>query len=164
MARFSGAATALATADSPSFVHVSVPNRSLGPRGRRWCLAAVGGTTLVVAAGAAMLGAWPVMPFAGIEVALLWLAFRIVQSHDGDYERLEIAGLELRLAARDASRETKVVAQREWARVVLKERGRRCTLGLAYAGKTVPLGRMLSDDGRRELAAQLRGKVRVAAE
>lgn len=154
----------MATADSPPFVHLSVPNRSLGPRGRRWCFAAIGGTTLVVALGATMLGAWPVMPFAGLEVALVWLAFRIVQRHDADFERLEIAGLELRLASRDARRETHVVAQREWARVVLKERGHRCTLGLAYAGRTVPLGRMLSDDGRRELAAQLRGKVRVAAE
>jgi uncharacterized membrane protein len=46
----------------------------------------------------------------------------------------------------------------------MKERGRRCSLGLAYAGRTVPLGRMLSDDGRRELAAQLQGWLRVAAE
>ncbi len=35
---------------------------------------------------------------------------------------------------------------------------------IARAGKTVPLGRLLSDDGRRSLAAQLRGRVRVAAE
>jgi uncharacterized membrane protein len=154
----------LATADSPPFVHLSVPNRSLGPRARRWCLAAIGGTTLVVAFGATLLGAWPVMPFAGLEVALLWLAFRIVQRHDGDFERIEIGGGQLRLESRDARSETHLVAQREWARVVMKERGRRCTLGLAYAGKTVPLGRLLSDDGRRELAQQLRGKVRIAAE
>lgn len=153
------------TAGSPPFVHLSVPNRSLGPRGRRGCLAAIGGTTLAVALGATMLGAWPVMPFAGLEVLLLWIAFRAVQRHDGDYERLEIgAAGEVKLEARDARCETRFVAQRPWARVVMKERGRRCTLGLAYAGRTVPLGRMLSDDGRRELATQLRGWLRVAAE
>lgn len=145
-------------------MHLSVPNRSLGPRGRRRCLAAIGGTTFAVALGATMLGAWPAVPFAGLEIALLWLAFRVLQRHDGDYERLEIRAGELRLEARDARRETRLVAPPEWARVVMRERGRRCTLGLAYAGKTVPLGRMLSDDGRRELAAQLRGRVRVAAE
>jgi len=154
----------LATADSPPFVHLSVPNRSLGPAARRGCLAAIGGTTLAVALGATMLGAWPVMPFAGLEVALLWLAFHVVQLHDRDFERIEIGASEVRFEARDARHETHVVAQREWARVVMKERGRRCTLGLAYAGKTVPLGRLLSDDGRRALAAQLRGRVRVAAE
>ena len=164
MARFSGASPALATAAPPSFVHLSVPNRSLGPSGRRWCFAAIGGTTLVVSLGATMLGAWPAMPFAGLEVALLWLAFHVVQLHDRDFERLEIEAGELRLEARDARRETRLVAQRDWARVVLRERGRRCTLGLAYAGKTVPLGRLLSDDGRRSLAAQLRGRVRIAAE
>ncbi len=117
-----------------------------------------------MALGAAMLGAWPAMPFAGLEIALLWLAFRVVQLHDGDYERLEIRAGELRLETRDANRETHLVAQRDWARVVMQDRGWRCTLRLAYAGKTVPLGRMLSDDGRRELAAQLRGRVRIAAE
>jgi uncharacterized membrane protein len=117
-----------------------------------------------VALGATAFGAWPVMPFAGLEIALLWLAFHVVRLHDGDYERLEIEAGEVRLEARDASRETRFVAQRAWARVVLRERGRQCTLRLAYAGKTVPLGRLLSDDGRRELAGRLRGLVRVAAE
>lgn len=125
---------------------------------------AIGGTTLGVALMATLLGAWPVMPFAGLEVALLWFAFRVVRDHDRDFERLQIEAGELRLEARDARRETRVVAQREWARVVLRERGQRCTLGLAYAGKTVPLGRLLSDDGRRKLAMQLRGRVRIAAE
>ncbi len=111
-----------------------------------------------------MFGAWPVMPFAGLEVALLWLAFHVVGLHDRDFERLEVGAREVRLEARDADRETRLVAQRAWARVVLRERGRGCTLGLAYAGKTVPLGRLLSDDGRRELAAQLRCRVHVAAE
>ncbi|APV48807.1 hypothetical protein BWI17_03400 [Betaproteobacteria bacterium GR16-43] len=146
-------------------MHFSAPNRSLGPKGRRGCLAAIGGTTLVVAFGASLLGAWPVMPFAGLEVALLWFAFRTLQRHDADFERLEIGATgEVRLEARDASRETSFVAQRGWARVVLRERGHRCTLGLAYAGRTVPLGRMLSDDGRRELAATLRPWLKVAAD
>jgi len=119
---------------------------------------------MVVALGATMLGAWPAMPFAGLEVALLWLAFRAIQSHDRDFERIEIEAGVVRIEARDARRETHVVAQRDWARVVMRERGQSCTLGLAYAGKTVPLGRLLSDDGRRELAARLRGQLRIAAE
>ena len=136
----------------------------MGPGARRWCLAAIAATTFGVALFATAIGAWPVMPFAGLEIALLCLAFHVVRMHDGDFERLEIEAGEVRLEAREASRETHFVAQRAWARVVLRERGRQCTLRLAYAGKTVPLGRLLSDDGRRELAARLRGLVRVAAE
>lgn len=152
-----------AEVDPPPFVHLSRPNRSLGPVGRRWVLCAIAATTLGIAAGAAALGAWPVMPFAGLEVALLALAFRAFGRHDADFERLEVGEHEVKVEARDAAKVTRFVAHRPWARVVLRERGARCTLGLAYAGRMVPLGRMLSDEGRRRLADNLRGRLPVCA-
>jgi uncharacterized membrane protein len=148
-------------ADSPPFVHMSKPNRSLGRDARRWVLAAIGATTLGVAAAAASFGAWPVMPFAGLEVALVAIAFRVLASHDADFERLEVGEHEVRIEARDAATATRFVAHRAWARLVLEERGTRCTLRLAYAGRTVPLGRLLSDEGRRQLADSLRGRLPV---
>ena len=144
-------------AESPPYVHHCVPNRSLGPQGRRWVLAALIATTTAVATAAMLFGAWPVMPFAGLEVALLLLAFHVVRLHDADFERLEIGEHEARVAASL----TCFVGQRTWARVVVRERGSRCTLGLAYAGRTVPLGRLLSDEGRRRLAGELRGRLAV---
>jgi uncharacterized membrane protein len=103
------------------------------------------------------------MPFAGLEVALLLLAFRLVRLHDADFERLEVGEHEVRVESRDAESLTRFVAQRPWARVVVRERGARVTLGLDYAGRTVPLGRLLSDEGRRRLAEQLRGRIAVTA-
>jgi uncharacterized membrane protein len=150
-------------ADPPPYVHLSTPNRSLGAEARQWALGAIAATTLGVAAGATALGAWPVMPFAGLEVALLAFAFRVLGRHDADFERLEIGPHEVRVEAREAQCVTRFVAHLPWARVVLRERGARCTLGLAYAGRTVPLGRMLSDEGRRELAEKLRGRITVTA-
>jgi uncharacterized membrane protein len=150
-------------ADSPPFVHLSVPNRSLGPAARRWVLAGIAATILVIACAAAAIGAWLVMPFAGLEIAVLALAFHLVGVHDGDFERLEIGDSEVRVEARDADRIVRFVGHRPWARVVFRERGARCTLGLAYAGRTVPLGRLLSDEGRRRLAGQLRGRIPVTA-
>jgi uncharacterized membrane protein len=147
----------------PPYVHFAVPNRSLGPAGRRWFLGLIAATTLGVAAGAAALGAWPVMPFAGIEVALVALAFHIVRLHDADFERLEIVGHEVRVERREASCVTRFVAHRPWARLVVRESGASCSLGLAYAGRTVPLGRLLSDEGRRRLAGELRARLAVAA-
>lgn len=148
-----------AEADPPAYVHLSTPNRCLGIAARRWVLAAIGATTLGIAAGAAALGAWPVMPFAGVEVALIALAFRVLARHDADFERLEVGSREVRIEAREARRFVRFVARRPWARLVVAERGARCTLGLAYAGRTVPLGRMLSDEGRRRLAERLRGRI-----
>lgn len=152
-----------AEVDSPPFVHLSRPNRSLGPAARRWVLGAIAAATLGIAAGAAALGAWPVMPFAGIEVALVALAFHVLGRHDADFERLEVGEHEVKVEARDAAQLTRFVAHRPWARVVVRERGARCTLGLAYAGRMVPLGRMLSDEGRRRLADSLRGRLPVCA-
>jgi len=150
-------------AEPPPFVHHSVPNRSLGPRARSGCLAAIAATTGGVALGAAAFGAWPVLPFAGLEVALVWLAFHAVQRHDGDFERLEVDAGEVRWMSRDARRESSLTAYRPWARVVVEERGRSCRLHLQYKGRAVPLGRLLSDEGRRRLAADLRSRLAVTA-
>lgn len=123
----------------------------------------IAATALGVAAGAMAFGAWPVMPFAGLEVAFLAFAFRVLGQHDADFERLEVGEHEVRLEARDASSHTRFVAHRPWARVEMAGRGTRCTLRLAYAGRAVPLGRMLSDEGRRALAESLRGRIPVTA-
>ena len=150
-------------AEFPPYVHVSVPNRSLGPTGRRWVLGMIATSTFGVAAGAAMIGAWPVMPFAGLEVALVALAFRVVQLHDGDFERREIDEHEVRVEARRAQQVTRFVANRAWARVEVRDRGMCCTLRLAYRGRSEPLGRLMSDEERRALAERLRGRIAVTA-
>ena len=149
--------------DPPPYVHLTTPNRSLGVAARRWAVVAIAAPSVGIAAAAALVGAWPVMPFAGLEVAFLALAFRALGMHDADYERLEIGDHEVSVEVRDARQVRRFVAYRPWARVLLRERGTRCTLRLAYAGRTEPLGRLLTDEGRRELAATLRGRIRVTA-
>ena len=148
-----------ADVDPLPFVHLSTPNRSLGVDARRWALAAMAATTLGIAGGAAAFGAWPVMPFAGLEVALLAFAFHVLGRHDADFERLEIAQHRVLVEVREARNASRFVAHMPWARVEMRSRGGRCTLRLAYAGKSVPLGRMLSDEGRRQLAEDLRGRI-----
>lgn len=147
--------------DPRKFVHLSTPNRSLGAAGRRWVLVAIATTSLGVGAFATALGAWPVMPFAGIEVAFLALAFRVLAAHDADYERLEIGEHEVRWEVREARRVERFVAHRPWARVEVASRGDRCTVSLSYAGRVVALGRLMSDEGRRELVHTLRGRIPV---
>jgi uncharacterized membrane protein len=149
--------------EPPPYVHLSRPNRSLGIVGRRWALGAIAATTFCVAAGATVLGAWPVMPFAGLEIALLAFAFRVLGQHDADFERLEIGEHEVRVEAREAALLTRFVAHRPWVRVEMRTSGDRCTLRLAYAGRTVALGRMLSDEERRRLAEAIRGRITVTA-
>ena len=148
-----------AEVDPLSYVHLSTPNRSLGVEARRWVLFGLAATTLGVGAGAMALGAWPVVPFAGLEVAGLVVAFRVLRRHDADYERLEVGEHEIRLEWNEAGQAARFVAHRPWARVLMACRGDRCSLRLAYAGRTVAIGRMLSDEGRWRLADELRGKL-----
>jgi uncharacterized membrane protein len=150
-------------AEPPSYVHLSVPNRSLGPVGRRWVLVMIAATATGISCAAAAIGAWPVMPFAGVEVLLVAFAFHVVRLHDADFERLTIGEHEVRVEARAARRETRFVAHRPWARVEVREDGRSCTLRLAYAGRSEPLGRLLSDAGRRALLSRLKGRIAVTA-
>jgi uncharacterized membrane protein len=141
--------------DQPPQVWLAVPNRSLGPLGRRVCLAAIAANTLAIAAGAAALGAWPVLPFAGLEVALVAFAFRAYARHDGDFERIEIEGARVRLQTRRAARLVELEGHAPWARLLVQDGPGGVRLGLKYAGRTVEFGRLLTDGRRREWAAEL---------
>jgi uncharacterized membrane protein len=61
----------------PLFTAIITPHRSLGPRGFLILMAVM--SVFSFAAGIAFLimGAWPVFGFFGLDVALLYLAFRI---------------------------------------------------------------------------------------
>ena len=135
---------------------MAVPNRSLGPHGRTACLAALAVLPLALGAVATVfLGAWPVLPFAGLEVAVLAYAFHRIACHDGDYERLEIAGPRVRIEARSGAQVVSFEGHAPWARLVVRDRPGRCELQLRYAGKSVDIGRMLTDERRRLWAAEL---------
>jgi uncharacterized membrane protein len=70
---------------------------------------------------------------------------------------------EVRYESRVAGRVARFEANRPWARVEVTSRGDRCGLRLVYAGRSVALGRMLTDEGRRQLAGTLRGRLPVCA-
>ncbi len=142
--------------DLPPETWLAVPNRSLGTGGRAACLAALAALPLAFGfVAAAFLGAWPVLPFAGLEVAALASAFHRIACHDGDYERLEIAGRRVRIEARTGARRVSFEGHAPWARLVVRDRPGRCELQLRYAGKSVEIGRMLTDERRRLWAAEL---------
>ena len=142
--------------DQPPQTWTAVPNRSLGPQGRTACLAALAVAPIALGGVAtAFLGAWPVLPFAGLEVAVLAYAFHRIARHDGDYERLEIEGRRVRIEARFGARVVSFEGHAPWARLVVRDRPGRCELQLRYAGKSVEIGRMLTDERRRLWAAEL---------
>lgn len=76
----------------PGFCVVSRRNDSLGSRWRRRVCASVCIVSFGLALGFAALGAWMVLPYSTLEMAVLYLAFRWIERHAADWERLSIRG------------------------------------------------------------------------
>lgn len=80
------------------FDAVLYPHRSLSPRGLRNVILGIAGALTLVALYFTMLGAWPVLPFFGCEILLVWWAFR-TNARDGlAFERVRLTREELTIA------------------------------------------------------------------
>ena len=63
--------------DEPVFDAILYPHRSLGPRGFRNLLVAVGCASTLLSIPFYLMGAWPVVGFFGLDVGLLYVMFKI---------------------------------------------------------------------------------------
>ena len=142
------------------YCRTTTRNVSLSPAGRQLFLGLIFLNTGMVAVACAIAGAWPVLPFAGIELGLLAYAFQYVGKFDRDYERLTIEGstVTVEVCERGAVRSYRF--NRPWVRLVCVERGNRCRLSLQYQGHEYGLGKLMNDEQRsawgRELCKQIR--------
>ena len=133
------------------------PNCSLSPAERLFFLCFLASVSFGIALVFAWLGAWLILPFAGLEVGLLVWAFRQCSEHADDYEKITIKDDHLVIEARDASRMARHEFNRYWARVV-------CTsdasgvlhLALRSHGREVMVGKCLTSEAKQALAKELR--------
>jgi uncharacterized membrane protein len=100
-----------------------------------------------------ILGAWPILPFAGIEMIGLYAAFRHIDRHAGDYERITIKGTSIEIEVKDGTRLSRIELERYWARVLYESGG---NVVLRSRGHEVELGRHLPRRQLAELARELR--------
>ena len=153
----------LAQAEAPrSFELVTRRNNSLTPRGRRTVLASLLGVSLAISLPFAFHGAWLILPFAGAEMALLYLAFRAIARHAQDYESISISGDRVLIEQKEQDRVDRHELCRYWARVVFEPgvAGRGNVLALRSHGRQIEFGRHLTDEQRREVAQALRQELR----
>jgi uncharacterized membrane protein len=148
------------TAPAP-YIRTKSCNRSLSAAGRRVFLVSVSLSIAIFAGYAALQGAWLVLPFAGLEVLLVLLAFSVIKLHDGDYETIEIAGGAGRFEARNAGEVSCLDFNPDWAQVVCHQSGWRCELALRCKGQQIRIGRLMSDEERLSWAQELKHRIRV---
>ena len=135
------------------FEAVLYPNQSLGGTGFAVLMAAIVLVSGLVGAGFALVGAWPVSGFLGLDVVLLYLAFRwnARQSRRADVVRLDQNGLLVRRIL-PGGKEQSWRFQTAWVQVELEGREVR----LRSHGKELVIGTFLTSDERQAFAASLK--------
>ena len=141
----------------PLFEAELKPHRSLPPRGFLILMCVFGGINFAAGTAFWLLGAWPVFGFFGLDVLLLWLAFRYNyrQARAREFIRLDEDSLTIR--RRDArGREQIARLQPYWLRVECRADDESAALRLCSHGRSTTVGTFLSPDERRYLADALR--------
>jgi uncharacterized membrane protein len=141
-----------------SFERVLLPHRSLPPHGFRVLMALLGVISIAVGIGFVSVGAWPVCGFFGLDVALLYLAFRLNYRSARQCETLRLADDQFTVERVGVYGERRLWRfQPFWLRVVLEERADESNrLLLASHGRSLAIGDFLPPPSRRELAMTLR--------
>jgi uncharacterized membrane protein len=130
------------------------PNRSLPERQFRLMIAGVALIFALMGLRFLLLGAWPILPFMAVDLALLWWAIRASyrSGRESEHLRLDGDGLELvRIAAHGSTRRTRLEAHR--ARVELERLGENENrLWLQAGPERHRLGSFLSPAERADIA------------
>ncbi|HLY45397.1 MAG TPA: DUF2244 domain-containing protein [Stellaceae bacterium] len=144
------------------FERVLLPHRSLPPRGFHVLMGLLGLVSLVVGIVFLSLGAWPIFGFFGLDVAALYLAFRLSYRSARQREILRLSGEDFTVERIDIYGERRAWRfQPFWLRVVLEERPDESNrLFVASHGRSLVIGDFLGAPVRRELAASLRAALR----
>jgi uncharacterized membrane protein len=134
----------------PPFRAVLRPHRSLSPRGFLILMGLLSGLSFATGLAFALVGAWPVFAFFGLDVALVYLAFRLSYRSGRAYELVELTTDVLTLTRVDpVGRRKSIEFNPYWVRVGLDEKpDGRTDLHVAF-------GHCLNDDEKRDFAATL---------
>lgn len=140
------------------FERVLLPHRSLPPRGFHLMMLILGLISLAVGIGFVSIGAWPVTGFFGLDVALVYLAFRLNYRSARRSETIRLAGDAFTVERVSVRGERRIWRfQPFWLRVVLEQRSDRSNrLLVASHGRRLAIGDFLAPAARCELAATIR--------
>lgn len=140
-------------AHATAFSLVARRNNSLSSGGRHLVFAFIFVVSVGVAIAFALLGAWPILPFAGLEMLVLYVAFRHVDRHAADFERIAVEGDKVHVESFEAGNIRHHEFNRHWARLVVDSGGNR--LALRSHGRELEIGRFVNSERRIEMAREL---------
>jgi uncharacterized membrane protein len=142
------------------------PHCSLTPRGAALFFGLVCLVTVGIAGTFTVLGFWPVLPFAGAEMLLLGWALKVSMDRRLERESIDVTETEIVIEHTRATSQRhgttkprRVVFPRHWARVKIRRPQsplHRSQLVIESHGRAHEVGKFLTEEERRQLAAELR--------
>ena len=139
------------------FAAILTPHRSLGPKG----FAVLMGAVCIVSFSTGLLfyliGAWPVVGFMGLDVALIYIAFKLNYRAARLYETVDLTQTALTVTRVQPSGKAQVWSFNPyWVRLNLEDRtGRSSELSIASHGKRLVFATFLTDPEREDFAQAL---------
>jgi uncharacterized membrane protein len=144
------------------FRAILLPHRSLGRKGFILLMSLICAVSLVTGYVFYTLGAWPVMGFLGLDVLLIYGAFRLNYRAARLHERIELTEGELRLTrVYPSGRSQSWTFNPYWVRLELEKYETQADrLSLRSHGRVLIFGNFLSDEEKRGFAEALGSALR----
>ena len=152
-----------AVENAADFMFVARRNNSLSSGGRFLVLGSLAVVVLAISLGFALNGAWLVFPFAGLDILVVYLAFRYVERHAGDYECLAFNDDNIVVERQCRGKTERFEFNRHWVQVAFIEAqgGERGRLLLRSHGKEVAFGIHLTGERLAAVARRLKEHLKI---
>jgi uncharacterized membrane protein len=141
-------------------------NCSASPLQLALVLASIVLLSFLIGVAFAAAGLWLVLPFVGLELLAVGLAFFCYGRHAADYERIEVDATQVRIERHDGGTVVTERLSAPWARVEVDAATggdlRPLRLYLAAHGARIEIGRHLAEARRGQLAKELRQALQSA--
>ncbi|WP_298816573.1 DUF2244 domain-containing protein [uncultured Roseibium sp.] len=151
--------------DRPFFTAVLTPHRSLGPKGFMILMIVFGLVCFVAGVLFWRIGAWPVFGFFGLDIAILWFAFRMNYRSARAFEEVVVSRNEIAIRkVGPGSRYQEYRFNPFWVRLSvdrIEDEGV-VKIQLNSRGETVDLGNFLNPDDRTSFAGAMANALSVA--
>jgi len=133
------------------------PNRSLSNSGFRVVMGIVIGANILFGGYFFAIGAWPVLGFCGLDIFLVWLAFKLSYRQGRLRERVRITEDDMWVArVLPSGHETRWHLQPYWVRISIERPiGHESQVRVTSKGGTLILGAFLAPDERDRFAQAL---------
>lgn len=163
--RCQGLTSEMNCTETGEFFLIAKRNNSLSSAGRAVVFGSLVALSFAISLAFAFQGAWLVLPFAGAEMLVLFLAFRVIDRHAADFESIAIRGDRVLIERWETGRVSRYEFNRYWVQVVMRRSARvgESTLALRSHGREVEFGRHLTEEQREALAPTLKQQLGSAA-